>query len=109
MKTHGFETLRCAIGACFALTALLLVLATTSPASAQTPSWTVANSSTAWNGYYLGFKYQQYGDGDVTFNNQQGHTNPTGFWEQVEEIEVAVDAYYWAKNNSQPNLATYQA
>src|ERR1700743_1330656 len=109
MKAHGFEMIRRASGACFALAALLFVLIAPQSASAQPPSWTVANSATAWNGYYLGFKYQQDGDGDVTFNAQQGNSKPTGFWEQVEEIEVAVDAYYWAKNNNQPNLSTYQA
>jgi hypothetical protein len=49
----------------------------------------------AWNAYNSTFLFA-YSPGQRGFAQENGGTRSTGFWEDVEEIEVAEDAYDWA-------------
>jgi hypothetical protein len=97
MKTKIIEK---QYNAWFALKILLFVLAATYSASAQ---YTLDNTYSDWTGYN---SYFLFSDNNAThpgkfFAQHRGSTTPTisGFWEEAEEIELAVDAYYWSVNN----------
>jgi hypothetical protein len=73
----------------FFLTAMLLALA--APACAQ---WTSADTQRAWADYNRAFLITR-ADGTEGFAMQQQNAATTGFWEDIEQIEMADDAYDW--------------
>lgn len=100
MKIRAIDTLVRARVAWFSLTVLLSILGATYPASAQyTLDDTYANW-TNYNTYFLANDGNTQNPGKF-FAKVQGGANRTisGFWEEAEEIETAVDAYYWSVAN----------
>jgi len=75
------------------LCAFTLVLFTTLPASAQ---WTAGNTNAAWNGFNSAYFYENP-SGDGHFASTIAGSSPSGFWQQAELIDMAVDAYVWSK------------
>lgn len=62
----------------------------------------------AWSGMNNNFLYQD-SSGYDHFATTVGGSSPDGFWQQAEEIEMAVDAYVWAKTYDSSHLSTYQS
>jgi predicted alpha-1,6-mannanase (GH76 family) len=83
----------------------LFVLGGSIAASAQ---WTVSNTSHAWSGYNNNFLFTN-SSGHDQFRAKETGTTATGFWMYAEQIELAVDAYYWAKTSDSGNLSTYSS
>jgi len=107
-----------ALGAWLAFTTLVLVLGTaTRPASAQTSPWPHARAFQGWTDFDTHLAWTAYNqnfntsgaNGGAIFSNAQGGTTFClhCFWEEVEEIEVAEDAYDWAKIHDAVNLRRY--
>jgi hypothetical protein len=96
-----------------ALTALLLLLALSASctASAQPPTWTANNAYQAYAAYtsheyfFLGPDTSNWSDPNgngnkfsIIVDHQHGNSWVT-FWQEVEKIELAEDAYYWATHH----------
>lgn len=62
----------------------------------------------AWAGMNNNFLYQD-GSGYDHFATTVGGSTPDGLWQQAEEIEMAVDAYIWAKTYDSSNLSSYES
>lgn len=71
---------------------VLFLLMMALPARGQ---YTSADSQAAWNGFNQTFLFH-YSPGQSGFALENGGRISTGFWEDIEEIEVAEDAYDWA-------------
>ena len=74
---------------------LLAALLLTASAHAQ---YTAANVAQAWHDYNKAFLITRP-DATEGFAIQQGSTETTGFWEDIEEIAMADDAYDWHVRN----------
>ncbi len=74
--------------------AMLFVLGGSIAASAQ---WTASNTSHAWSGYNNNFRFTN-SSGQDQFRAKESGTTATGFWMYADQIELAVDAYYWAQD-----------
>jgi hypothetical protein len=74
---------------------LLLSFAFATCASAQ---WTAADTQRAWTAYNQAFLITR-ADATQGFAMQQGASTTTGFWEDIEQIEMADDAYDWQVRN----------
>lgn len=77
--------------------------------SSAEPAWNAIDTYRAWNGYNQDF-YVKGAAGGFIFANQQGGTTfcKDCFWEEVEEIEVAEDAYDWARTHDVFELRKYE-
>jgi hypothetical protein len=87
------------------LCAFTLVFFTTLPASAQ---WTSGDTKNAWTGYNSAYFFTGPEGYDYHFATTIGGTTSNGFWTEAELIEMAVDAYAWAKTYDSANLASYE-
>jgi hypothetical protein len=72
------------------------------------PQLSAYNKSLAWAGYNQDF-YANGSQGGTIFANLQGGATfcLNCFWEEAEEIELAEDAYDWARRNDPRNLRQY--
>lgn len=95
-----------------AIVAVLCVMAAlvTARASAQAPQWSASDADAAWSAYNAAF-YAPGPNGGRIFTDRAtaaGGSGWSGFWKEVEEIEVAEDAYdHAARNHPQRNLSAY--
>lgn len=71
-------------------------------------AWTPLDTLQAWAGYNQDF-YAAGAAGGSIFAVQQGGSSfcRSCWWEEVEEIEVAEDAYDWAKTHDPTHLQSY--
>lgn len=103
--------------ACWWIAVITLALNSTRSVSAQGDSWehkqgprtwTPLDTLQAWNGYNQDF-YVKGEAGGFIFAVQQGGSSfcRSCWWEEVEEIEVAEDAYDWAKTHDPTHLQKY--
>lgn len=91
-----------------ALLLFVIALGTNSSAPAQapvqSPNWSGADASQAWTGYNHDFCATGANSGAIFTDRsiKAGGSGFSSFWEEVEEIEVAEDAYsFYAKNYPQ--------
>jgi predicted alpha-1,6-mannanase (GH76 family) len=104
MKSPIFTTpLRTSLACCAFAT--LLLFAGSNSASAQ---WTTSDTIHAWAGMNNNFLYQD-SSGYDHFAETVGGSTQSGFWQQAEEIEMAVDAYVWSEANDSSNLSGYSS
>ncbi len=83
-------------------------LSTTANATDTNLTWTESDVNLMWAGYTNDF-YTLAASGHHIFGVTAGSTTITGFWEEVEEIEMAEDGYYWAlrQNNNLGNASEF--
>ncbi|MHB8336277.1 MAG: T9SS type A sorting domain-containing protein [Ignavibacteriaceae bacterium] len=94
MKTKLIKTRFRLIDVHLISAALLLAVGTVCPVSAQ---WTLDDTYAAWTGFNNNFFYTS--GTSAWYTTTQHDSTTEGIWEAAEEIEVAVDAYYWSVNN----------
>lgn len=106
MKMKIIEMLQRAHGACRVLTAGLFLLGGLNSVRA---GWTASNTSHAWSGYNNNFKFIDNGyEWHFSDSVGSGTVEPNTFWQQAEKIELAVDAYEWARTYDSGNLPSYK-
>lgn len=78
------------------------------PQGSPFAAWNAHDTYSAWMGFNQDF-YTNAPNGGAVFANQQGGSSfcPHCFWEEVEEIEVAEDAYEWAKLHDAQDLSKF--
>lgn len=80
---------------------LVVPTVTACTSRSQTPTPSGSDSYQAWVGYNVGF-YAAGANGGRIFTEESVHVGGSSwssFWEEVEEMEVAEDAYYYSYNN----------
>jgi hypothetical protein len=90
-----------------AFAAALFVLFSMQFACAQV-GWTAGDTKNAWNGYLTAYQYTGAAGYDYLFATNVNGSTHGGFWTSAELIDMAVDAYVWAKTNDSANLSTYE-
>lgn len=85
-----------------------LVLLLTIFCSVTSAQYNPSGTAQAWTGYNTDF-LRADSSGNLFFANAQNGTSAAGFWEQANEIAMAVDAYNWAVKNDTANLNNYVA
>jgi hypothetical protein len=128
MKQTLPEILERRFRAWIALTALLLlfVLTASRTASAQAATWTANDAYQAYTGYtspdpthpayfFLGPNENSWSDPNgngkrfAIIVDQKGGKAWHTFWQEVEKIELAEDAYYWADKKKDSRLKSFYA
>jgi hypothetical protein len=88
------------------LAAIICILGATHLAQAQ---WTAGDTKNAWNGYNSAYLFSGPEGYEYHFASTIKGTTAVGFWAQAELIDMAVDAYVWAKTNDSSNLSSYES
>jgi predicted alpha-1,6-mannanase (GH76 family) len=94
--TRHVRNIACALGA------LTLILSAARPAFAEPSVSDIQGLYSDYNG-----NFECSDGGNEIFAAESGTCTPSGFWTSAELIEMAEDAYTWAKNNDSSEASTY--
>ena len=92
----------------FTITLVASLFAAIGFATVSRAQYAPSITAQAWVGYNADFLSTDSSSNHF-FLNAQGGSTAAGFWEQANEIAMAVDGYQWAAANEPASLASYVA